>query len=55
MFRALRERFSKDDATKADERAHKAERVAKRRALKEESQREQLERERHGRAGGGGS
>jgi hypothetical protein len=55
MFQALRERFSKDDPTKAERKARKAEIVAKRRELKAQSQREQLERERHGRGGGGGS
>jgi hypothetical protein len=55
MFQALRERFSKDDAAKADRKARKAETVAKSRELKAKSQREHLERERHGRSGGGGS
>ena len=55
MFQALRDRFSKDDVAKADRKAHKAETVAKRRELKAQSQREHLERERHGRGGGGGS
>jgi hypothetical protein len=55
MFQALRDRFSADDAAKAERKARKAETVAKRRELKEQSQREHLERERHGRGGGGGS
>lgn len=55
MLRALEERFSKDDATKGQRAARKAETVAKRRELKAQSQREHLDRERHGRGGGGGS
>ena len=55
MLRALRERFSKDNAAKAERAACKAETVAKRRELKARSQREHLDRERHGRGGGGGS
>jgi hypothetical protein len=53
MFEAVKQRFSKDDATKAERAARKAETVAKRRALKAQSQREQLDRERHSRGGGG--
>ena len=55
MFKALRNRFSNDDASKAERKAHKAETVAKRRELKAQSQRELLERQRHGRDGGAGS
>ena len=54
MFQALKGRLSKDDATKAERKARKAETVAKRRELKAQSQREHLERDRHGRGGGGG-
>jgi hypothetical protein len=54
VFQALLDRFSKDDAAKAERKARKAETTAKRRELKAQSQREQLERERHSRGGGGG-
>jgi hypothetical protein len=52
MFEALRDRFSKDDAAKAEKKARKAETVAKRRDLKAQHQREELERERHSRSSG---
>jgi hypothetical protein len=54
MLRALRELFSKDGAAKGERAARKAETIAKRRELKAQSQREHLDRERHGRGGGGG-
>jgi hypothetical protein len=54
MFRALKERFSRDEASKVERATRKAETVAKRRELKAQSQREHLDRERHGRGGGGG-
>ena len=55
MFEALRNRFTNDDGAKAERKARKAETVAKRRELNAQSQREHLERERHGRGGGGSS
>ena len=55
MFRALRERFSKDDATKTERAARKAEKVAKRRELTAQAQREELDYGRHSRGGGGSS
>jgi hypothetical protein len=44
MFQALKDRFSKDDAAKAERKARKAETVAKRRELKVERLREVQER-----------
>ena len=44
MFQALKDRFSKDDAAKAERKARKAENVAKRRAVKVERIREVQER-----------
>ena len=55
MFRALKERFSKDDATKTARDARKAEKVAKRRERTAQVQREELDYGRHSRGGGGGS
>ena len=55
MFRALRERFAKDDAAKAERAARKAEKVAKRRELTAQAQREELDYGRHSRSGGGSS
>ena len=52
MFQTLRDRFSMDDAAKAEKKARKAETAgAKRRDLKAQRRREALERERH--VGGG--
>jgi len=53
--RALRERFSKEDAAKAEQAAHKAEKVVKRRDLTAHAQREELDSGRHSRGGGGSS
>jgi hypothetical protein len=55
MFEALRARFSKDDTTKAERRARKAETVAKRHEAKAHAMREERERrDRLTKAGGGG-
>ena len=55
MFRAFRQRFSKDDATKTERAAPKAETLAKRRERAAQSQREHSDRgDRHSRGGGGG-
>jgi hypothetical protein len=55
MFEALRERFSKDEATKAERKARKAETVAKRGEAKAHGMREERERrDRLTKAGGGG-
>ena len=55
MFEALRERFSKDEATKAERKARKAETVAKRHEAKAHGMREERERrDRLTKAGGGG-
>lgn len=56
MFQALRARFSKDDATKAERQARKAETAAKRHEAKAIHMREERERrDRLTKAGGGGS
>jgi hypothetical protein len=53
MFRTLRDRFSTDDAAKAEKKGRKAETAAKRRDLKAQRRREARERERHGGGTGG--
>jgi hypothetical protein len=53
MFQALRNRFSTDDAAKAEKKGRKAETAAKRRDLKAQRQRKARERERQGGGGGG--
>jgi hypothetical protein len=56
MFQALKDRFSKDDAAKAERKARKAETVAKRRESKAHRLREERERnDRIRKAGGGGA
>jgi hypothetical protein len=55
MFEALRARFSRDDATKAERKARKAETVAKRRESKAHAMRQERERrDRLTKAGSGG-
>lgn len=44
MFQALKDRFSKDDAAKAERKARKAEKVAKRNELNAERIRQEHER-----------
>jgi hypothetical protein len=53
VFQALRERFSKDDATKAARKARKAEALAKRRESAARAPREKVDITHHGRGGGG--
>jgi hypothetical protein len=55
MWQALKDRFSKDDAAKAERKARKAEAAAKRRELEVERRREEYERRARmaGKEGGG--
>jgi hypothetical protein len=55
MWQALKDRFSKDDAAKAERKARRAEAAAKRRELEVERRREEYERRARmaGKEGGG--
>jgi hypothetical protein len=55
MFQSLRDRFSTDDAAKAEKKARKAETVAKRRELQLQRRAADRKRGRHYRGTGGGS
>jgi hypothetical protein len=55
MFQSLRDRFSTDDAAKAETKARKAETVAKRRELQLQRRAADRKAGRHHRGTGGGS